>query len=246
MNTQRKTTDGRTWTARFLSMIAGAVVLLLLASPIGAGSLLDAKLLTPRERDRLNRQARENYDKAIGALDHVDVPSAIRLVDQASQLDAEAVELHFLAQRLAQMRARVVAREEALMFYDVAEQALERVAKIKDLSPLTKHRYEIQKAFIADEKKKLGKREEGRAAFGDAFRKLYAQETYTEGEGAAGEGKEAGKSIVKRSNTGESRSGGAAVAGGGGGGGASAGAGRSEGRREGRRGGRGEGGGRRD
>lgn len=202
---------------RVSTILVGVVALSLLSSPIRAQSLLDVRLLTPRELERLNKQAREAYEQGVKALDHVDAPIAIQHFDQASQLDPEATELHFLASRIAMLRGRTVFRDEAAKCYETAEKALDRISKEKDLSPLMKQRYETAKKLVSEEKKKIEARDARRKAIGDAFRKIYAAETYAEAEVNAGEGGAAKSAVaVKRAEGGgASAGGGVAVAAGG-------------------------------
>jgi len=212
---------------------------------------MDVRLLTPREAERLNKQSRAAYEQGVKALDHVDAAGAIQQFDQASQLDPEATEMHFIATRMAMLRGRMTFRDEAVKYYDTAEKALDRVAKQKDLSPLTQQRLDTTRKMVTEEKKKLEARDARRKAIGDAFRKLYAQETYTEEGATAGEG--AAATGLRRTDSGRGSGGGGSsamtrVARSSGGGERTATArsesSRSEGRQEGRRGG-GEGGGRR-
>jgi len=214
MTQKPRTVNVAFWIGRASFIAVTAAMFLLLSGPIRAQSLVDVKLLTPREVQRLNNQVHEIYDKAVKALDHVDPAAAIQLFDQASQLALEATELHFMTARLAHMRARVTYRDEAAKYYDIAEKALDRVGNQKDLSPLTKQRYETQKKLLTEEKKKLEVRDARRKAFGEAFRKIYAQEAYTETEGTTGEGTAAKPAEGKGGESGSKTSQGALTAGG--------------------------------
>ncbi|KPL06941.1 hypothetical protein AMJ85_10035 [candidate division BRC1 bacterium SM23_51] len=186
-------TTGR-WTGR-LSLIVAAMTFV--ANQAWAQSPIDVRLLTPREQRRLNRPARQAYDKAVTALDHIDAVGAIALFDQASELAPDTVELHFLTARLAHLRARMIFGNEAAEYYDTAEKALERIARQKSLSPLVRQRYDTQLKTISDEKKKLEVRDAKRKAIGDAFCKLYAKETYTSEEEAEKKKEEEKKSRKK-------------------------------------------------
>jgi len=156
----------------------GAIALLLAASVALAQSPLDVRLLTPREYQRLSKKARKAYDEGVKALDHIDPITAIAKLDEASKLAPEAVNLHFLTARLALIRARMSYQDEASKYYKIAEQALERVGKIKKISPLIKHRYETQLKVVQDEMKKVEVRDAKRKAIGIAFCKIYAKERY--------------------------------------------------------------------
>jgi len=176
------------WTNRAFAP-ATLLAVLMLANIAAPQSPTDETLLSARERLRLNRQARESYDKAIEALDHVDVPNAVRLLDQAAQADPESIELQFLTARLAYQRGRVVHRDESVRYYGIAEKSLQRIAQRKDLPTLTKDRLKRETTMVAEEKKNLEVRDTRRSAVGEAFRKLYAAERYglqLEGQATAG------------------------------------------------------------
>mgnify|MGYP001114177516 CR=1 FL=1 len=194
--------------ANLMPALATVLAVLMLANIAAAQSLMDVTPLTARERLRLKRQARESYDKALGALDHVDVPSAIQMLDQAAQLDPESIELQFLTARLAYLRGRVLYRDESPKYYGIAEKALQRLAQRKDLPTLTRDRLKREMNMVAEEKKNLEVRDTRRLAVGEAFRKLYASERYgtqVEGQTAAG-GEAADRSRIFR--TGEAGAGG--------------------------------------
>jgi len=205
MKDARETRVGapKRWPVSPAALSAWLFALLCAANQVIAQSVNDAQFLTPREYQRLNQQAREAYDKGVKAIDHVDPVTAIQMFDQASQADPNAVEMAFMTARLAYTRGRMVYHQEAAKYYELAEKTLQRIGQQKDLSPLVKHRYEVELKIIQDEKKKLGVRDARRKAIGDAFCKIYAKETYKgieEGEGKEGKGegkKPAGKKSSK-------------------------------------------------
>ncbi|MBM3335191.1 hypothetical protein FJY63_11070 [Candidatus Sumerlaeota bacterium] len=178
--------------ANVIPAITIALAVLMLASIAAAQSLTDVVPLTARERLRLSRQAREAYDNALLALDHIDLVSAIQILDHAAQLDPESIELQFLTARFAYLRGRVLYRDEALKYYGIAEKALQRVAQRKELPILTKDRLKREMNVVANEKKNLEVRDARRMAVGEEFRKLYASERY----GAQGEGQTAAGGVA--------------------------------------------------
>lgn len=160
--------------------LIGAMLVAIVPGRAIAQSILDVKLLTPRECRQLSREARKIYDQAVKELDHVNPVRAIELFDKASAMSPDAIELHFLTARLAYLRARRQPRDEAKKYYDMALKALERIGKHKDLSPLVRRRYETRLKQITEESKKLEVREQRRMAIGLLFRKIYAKEIYGE------------------------------------------------------------------
>lgn len=187
------------------AVVAGMIAMVVAPSPAPAQSSRDVKLLRPREVRRLSEPAREEYENGVKALDHVNPILAIKHFNQASKLSPEAIDLHFLTARLAHLRARMVfgsdesrSRDLAEDYYDIAEQALRRIEKIKDLTPLTERRLKTQLDMIVEEKKSLKMRDQQRKAIGDAFRKLYAKERYGDPEEEKKKEEERKKAIAKR------------------------------------------------
>jgi len=195
--------------ARLSAALIGLAAWLAVTTPTWGQSTVDIQPLTQREQQRLNPQARAVYDDAMKALDHVDPVTAITKLDQASQLDPESVEMGFLTARAAYLRGRTVFHDDAGKYYDIAEKALSRIAQHKDLSPLVKHRLDMQLKMVGDERKKLEVRDSRRKAVGDAFRKIYAQEAYAENQVGKAEAKVSGGT----GGSSQSRSGGSSARG---------------------------------
>ena len=167
-----------------LSILA-AVLTAVVPLPIEAQSPRDVRLLSPRQVQQLSEEAREPYRLAVEALDHINPIKAIEHMDRASSLDPNAVDLHFLAARLAHLRGRMVFGEDAEKYFEIAERALQRIGQVENLTPLLKHRYETQLQQIRSEKDELEARRLRRLYVGQEFRRIWAMERYnlnSEGE----------------------------------------------------------------
>ena len=205
MNRDRRRVFGSQWVRWASVLLVGVAGLATGPASAPAQSTRDVMLLRPREARQLNQQAREDYDKAVDALDHVKPILAINHFNQASKLAPEAIELHFLTARLAHLRARMVfgsdegrTRDLAEDYYDVAEQALQRVGQIPDLAPLTQRRYETQLKMVQEEKKALKLRDQQRKTVGETFRKSYGKERYGDEEEEEKKKEEAKKQQAQR------------------------------------------------
>ncbi|KPL09031.1 hypothetical protein AMJ85_07305 [candidate division BRC1 bacterium SM23_51] len=155
---------------------ASAIMATWLPNPAQTQSIQDVSLLRAREHQRLNEEARKAYEAGITALDHIDAITAIDRLAEASQLAPEAVNLHFLTARVAQLRGRMVFGSEAQEYYDIAREVLEQIGKQKALTPLEKERHARQMNEVAAERSQLAVRDQRREATGRTLRGLIDKE----------------------------------------------------------------------
>lgn len=91
-------------------------------------------LLEAEDRADLPEPAREPYDMALKAYDHVDRDSGVLYLEQAAKAAPEFIPIQFILASRARDRARFYYGVKALEYYDKAEEAVQRVQMQTNLS----------------------------------------------------------------------------------------------------------------
>lgn len=139
--------------------------------PAEAQTIFDVKRLTPKELKSLSKEARESYEAGLKALDHVDPIGGIDKLSEAATLAPDVVSLQLIVARLAAIRAKRTYGSGADKYYAIADVALERVRKQKNLNPSQQSRYDQLAERVDEEQSETAFRNHLRRESGVSARK---------------------------------------------------------------------------
>ncbi len=116
-------------------------------------------LLNEEEVAQLPEAAKGPYTRAVERFDHIDRDTGVQLLVEAAKAAPDYVPLQFLLANRARDRARFHYGVRALEYYDIAEEAAQRILQQPLLSLEEKRRAEQLLGIIQDERETLPTRE---------------------------------------------------------------------------------------
>lgn len=153
---------------RFKRFLIAATATLAL-SPVGAMAYNTGEndaLLEESQAKALPPAALAYYRQAEKAFDHIDRDAGVRFLEQAGKEAQDSMPLQFVVALRARQRARFYYGSKALEFYDIAEEAVQRILKQPVIKSEEKRRAEELLKVIQSERENLAANDKKKADVG--------------------------------------------------------------------------------
>lgn len=134
----------------------------LVLSPMAAAAYNSGEndvLLSAMDQRALTPAALAVYVKAERAYDRIDRDAGVEFLSEAARLAPDSMPLQFTLAQRARQRARFYSGRKALDFYDIAEEAVQRVLRSPDLQLEERRRAEELLQSISGERENLSARD---------------------------------------------------------------------------------------
>lgn len=152
------------WNYPLLTMIG----ILVLCNPVGWCAITGEgdTLLSEAEAARLPQEAVASYEKAVQSYDRVDRDMGVMHLEEAAKAAPEFLPLQFILVQRARDRGRFHSGHQALKYFDIAEQAVQRILAQPELTLEQKRNAEDQLRFIQNARETQASKDKKKAELG--------------------------------------------------------------------------------
>ncbi len=166
---------------RRLGGLATAGVALLLA--LGSWTPAEArnfkmKAISEESYERLNEDARTEYDRAYFLADHILYDQALNAAERAIELQPTSVELRYFAIRLSSFLAEVNLRVEAVTYLERAALQCEAILEMDGIPPTLRDKVRTELVKFQERAENIYRRDELRKTWGAEIAKTYVRTAY--------------------------------------------------------------------
>jgi hypothetical protein len=153
---------------RWNSPLLAIVGLVLFCNPVGWCAITGEgdTLLTEAEVARMPKEAQASYQKALRSYDRIDRDMGVIYLEEAAKAAAEFIPLQFILVQRARDRGRFHSGHQALKYFDIAEQAVQRILAQPELTLEQKRNAEDQLRFIQNARETQAAKDKKKAELG--------------------------------------------------------------------------------
>lgn len=164
--------------AGFATLLAAA--LLTLSAATAEARLFNVKPISEESYERLNDEARSEYDRAYYLADHILYEQALNAAERAVELQPSSVELRFFVIRLASFLAEVNLEANAVTFLERAAIQCEAILEMEGIPPSLRDRVRDELTKFTERGENIYRRDELRKSWGAEIAKDYVRTVYRE------------------------------------------------------------------
>lgn len=166
------------------TMVLGGVLLLggatLQAAEKPQSRLLELKPMARQNVERLNKEARKNYELGMVAVDKINYEKGLDYFEKAVQQEPDNVSLRYMVIQMAQYLADTRFGTESIKYYDKVEDNLKAMIASPRLNAREKERAQGALETITALRQTVAERDEKRQKTGLEMGKAYAKQVYKE------------------------------------------------------------------
>lgn len=153
---------------RWKNPLLALVAILLFCHPVGWCAITGEgdTLLSEDNVARLPQEALASYQKAVRSYDRIDRDMGVMHLEEAAKAAPEFLPLQFILVQRARDRGRFHSGHQALKYFDIAEQAVQRILAQPELTLEQKRNAEDQLRFIQNSRETQASKDKKKAELG--------------------------------------------------------------------------------